>query len=136
MNSTQRAASMAGLLGAAGIMHFLRPAPFDSIVPPRLGSPRLITYASGVAELGCAGLLAVPATRRVGGACTAALMIAVYPANIYAVRRYRHRPTARNIALARLPLQLPLVLTAWRIARGGRAPADGSRRRTRGRSRA
>ncbi|MCH8566255.1 hypothetical protein LTH96_11080 [Nesterenkonia sp. LB17] len=118
MNSTQRAASMAGLLGVAGVMHFLRPAPFDAIVPPQLGNRRRITYASGVAELGCAALLAVPATRRVGGVCTAALMLAVYPANIYSVRRYWHRPRARNIALARLPLQVPLVRAAWRIARG------------------
>lgn len=117
MNSTARAASMAGLLGATGALHFLRPAVFDSIVPPQLGNRRLITYVSGVAELGCAALLAVPATRRVGGACTAALMIAVYPANIYSVQKYWHRPKARNIALARLPLQLPLVRSAWRIAR-------------------
>lgn len=119
MNSTQRAASMATLLGVAGTMHFLRPAPFDAIVPPQLGNRRRITYASGVAELGCAALLAVPATRRVGGACTAALMLAVYPANLYSVKRYWHRPTVRNIALARLPLQLPLIRAGWRIARGG-----------------
>lgn len=76
MNGTQRAASMAALLGVAGTMHFLRPAPFDAIVPPQLGDRRRINYASGVAELGCAALLAVPATRRVGGVCTAALMLA------------------------------------------------------------
>lgn len=132
MNNTQRAASMAGLLGAAGLMHLVRPAPFDSIVPPLLGSRRLITYASGVAELCCAGLLAVPATRRAGGACTAVLMIAVYPANLYSVKKFWRRPAARSIALARLPLQVPLVLTAWRIAREDhRAAVEPLRRRRR-----
>jgi len=120
MNTTQQAQAMAGLLGVAGVMHFLRPAPFDAIVPPQLGNRRLITYASGVAELGCAGLLAVPATRRMGGLCTAALMIAVYPANIYSVKRYWAKPKARAIAIARLPLQVPLVQTAWKIARRSR----------------
>lgn len=110
---------MAGLLGFAGAMHFLRPKPFDSIVPPSLGNRRAWTYASGVAELGCAALLAVPATRRLGGAATAALMVAVYPANIYTVAKHWKSPKGRAIALARLPLQIPLVQMSWAIARAG-----------------
>lgn len=100
---------MSGLLGAAGITHFIRPRPFDSIVPPRLGNPRFWTYASGVAEVGCAALLAVPATRRLGGMASAALMVGVFPANVYTVVKHRHEPRARAIAIARLPLQIPLV---------------------------
>ena len=42
---------MSGLLGFAGTMHFIRPQPFDSIVPPSLGNRRAWTYASGVAEI-------------------------------------------------------------------------------------
>ena len=108
--------TMTGLLGAAGITHFLRPEPFDSIVPPRLGDPRFLTYASGVAELGCATLLALPPTRRLGGLAATALMVAVYPANIYTVQKHWHNPRARAIALARLPLQVPLVWMSWTIA--------------------
>lgn len=100
---------MAGLLGAAGITHFVRPRPFDSIVPPQLGSPRFWIYASGVAEVGCAALLAVPATRRLGGMASAALMVGVFPANIYTVVKHWDDPKARGIAIARLPLQIPLV---------------------------
>ncbi|MDN5585360.1 MAG: hypothetical protein L0G69_02220 [Brevibacterium sp.] len=107
---------MTGLLGAAGITHFLRPQTFDSIVPPRLGDPRFLTYASGAAELGCATLLALPPTRRLGGLAATALMIAVYPANIYTVQKHWRRPRARAIALARLPLQVPLVWMSWNIA--------------------
>lgn len=109
-------AIMAGLLGTAGIIHFARPKPFDSIVPPQLGNPRFWTYASGVAELGCAGLLAVPSTRRLGGAASAALMVGVFPANIYTVVKHRDEPKARAIALARLPLQIPLVWMSKGIA--------------------
>ncbi|WP_166971515.1 DoxX family protein [Brevibacterium atlanticum] len=100
---------MSGLLGAAGITHFIRPKPFDSIVPPRLGNPRFWTYASGVAEVGCSALLAVPATRRLGGMASAALMVGVFPANIYTVVKHWDEPRARAIAIARLPLQIPLV---------------------------
>lgn len=107
---------MAGLLGLAGITHFLRPETFDSIVPPQLGNPRFWTYASGAAELSCAAMLTVAGTRRVGGLCTAALMVAVYPANIYTVAKVWHSPKGRAVALARLPLQVPLVRTAWKIA--------------------
>ena len=114
----RRALTMTGILSIAGTAHFARPEMFDSIVPPQLGSRRFWTYASGAAELGCAGLLAVPATRRLGGVCTAALMVAVYPANIYMVKKLWHRPKGRAIALARLPLQFPLIQMSWKIAQG------------------
>lgn len=115
--------TMTGILGLAGIVHFLRPETFDSIVPPRLGNPRFWTYASGVAELGCATMLAVPATRRLGGTASAALMVGVFPANIYTVKKHWHSPRGRAIALARLPLQVPLVWMSWNIA-GGQAEAS------------
>lgn len=118
MNTNQQAAAMAGLLGFTGALHFLYPAPFDSIVPPQLGNRRLITHASGLAELGTAAALMFPGTRRAGGLCTAALMLAVYPANLYSVKKYWRHPRARAVALARLPLQVPLVRAGWNIAQG------------------
>ncbi|WP_432791584.1 hypothetical protein QYM46_08670 [Brevibacterium sp. K11IcPPYGO002] len=111
-----KTAIMTGILGLAGVAHFSRPHLFDSIVPPRLGNPRFWTYASGIAELGCAGLLANPATRRLGGAASAALMVGVFPANIYTVVRHWDNPKGRAIACARLPLQIPLVWASASIA--------------------
>ncbi|WP_347566779.1 hypothetical protein [Brevibacterium sp. ZH18] len=111
-----RTVAMIGILGLAGAAHFLKPRFFDSIVPPQLGSARKWTYASGVAELGCAALLAAPATRRAGGTAMTALMIGVYPANIYTVKKHWHSPKGRAIALARLPLQIPLIWIPWTIA--------------------
>lgn len=113
-----KTAIMTGLLGAAGAVHFARPAVFDSIVPPALGNPRFWTYASGVAELGCAGLLANPGTRRLGGAASAALMVGVFPANIYTVAKHWDDPKGTAVALARLPLQIPLVWMSSAIASG------------------
>lgn len=36
-----------------GVLHFVKPKPFDALIPTRLpgGGPRLWTFASGVAEL-------------------------------------------------------------------------------------
>lgn len=104
---------------AAGVLHFLKPAPFDSIVPPQIpGKARLWTYASGVAELTTATLLAVPRTRRVGGLVSAGLLTAVWPANFYMTWLWRKQPWWKQaISVGRLPLQIPLIygsLQIWR----------------------
>jgi hypothetical protein len=56
---------IAALLLGVGTVHFLAPKQFDDIIPAELpGSPRLYTYASGVAEVVIGALLLVPRTRR------------------------------------------------------------------------
>lgn len=113
------ALGLAALLAVAGVAHFARPRFFDPIVPRVLpGSPRGYTYASGAAELGIAGLLAVPKTRRLGGLLAALLFVAVFPANVQMAIDWRHAPLAKKlIAFGRLPLQIPLVLWALRVRR-------------------
>ncbi len=67
----------------AGLTHFAIPESYAKIVPPALPIPRELVYISGIFEiLGGIGLL-VPKTRRAAGYGLAALLIAVYPANIY-----------------------------------------------------
>ena len=104
-------------LGVMGVLHFVKPEHFDRIVPRALpGSARFYTYASGVAELGIAGLLTVPTTRRAGALAAIALYTAVFPANVQMAWDWRHRPLPeRAIAYGRLPLQLPMIHRAWRI---------------------
>ncbi|APX34124.1 hypothetical protein BH708_17025 [Brachybacterium sp. P6-10-X1] len=113
------AAFLSVLLGGAGALHLVRPAPFDSIVPPALPGPaRGYTCASGVAELVVAGLLAIPRIRRRGGLAAAALFLAVFPANLQmAYDRRRASPGKRAIALGRLPLQGVLIAQALHVAR-------------------
>lgn len=112
---------LAALLGGAGIVHFVRPEPFDTIVPRALPGPaRTVTYASGVAELGVAGMLAVQRTRRLGGIAAAALFVAVFPANVQMAYDWRGaRPGKRVIAVGRLPLQGLLIAQALHVARRG-----------------
>jgi uncharacterized membrane protein len=104
---------LAALLTTSGTLHFATPKPYDAMIPPALPGPaRFWTYASGAAELGVAGMLAIPRTRRLGGSLAAALFVAVFPGNVQAVRLFWRRPLLRAVMLARLPLQIPLVTEA------------------------
>ncbi len=118
-----RAASpylLAGLLLGAGTMHFVRPEFFDPLVPPLLpGSARAWTYGSGVVELAVGAAVAAPATRRKGALAAAVLFVAVFPGNVYSVVEPGDIP--RWAAVARLPLQVPLVLWALQVA--GKLPS-------------
>lgn len=115
----------AGLLGM-GALHFAAPKNFDAIIPRELPvEPRLLTQASGVAELAIgAGLLARP-TRRVAALAAVALFVAVYPANLNTIRVVADQPLPYRIAAwLRLPLQWPMITTAWRIYRRSGAQPD------------
>ncbi|MFJ4860498.1 hypothetical protein [Streptomyces sp. NPDC088748] len=111
---------LAGLLAGAAVAHAAAPGRFDATVPRSLpGSPRGWTYASGAAELALAAGVAHPRTRRVAALATAAFFVGVFPANVKMAVDARHRsPAVRAVALARLPLQVPLVLWAHRVSRG------------------
>ncbi|MGI3783473.1 MAG: DoxX family protein [Janthinobacterium lividum] len=116
--STSRpAVALAGLLTATGVIHLVRPETFDAALPDSLpGSKRVWALGPGVAELVCAGLVALPRTRRFGGWASTALFVGVLPGNVHMVTTARTR-RVRAVMLARLPLQVPLVLGALRVAR-------------------
>jgi uncharacterized membrane protein len=74
---------LAALFVGAGLLHFLHPETYLRIMPPALPAPRLLVLLSGVAEMaGGLGLL-LPATRRWAASGLLALLLAVFPANIY-----------------------------------------------------
>lgn len=109
---------LAGLLTVTGSLHFIIPKPYVEIVPEQLPSPYGLVYASGVAELLCAAGLAVPRTRRAAGWATAALFVAVFPANVKMALDSTDRSTLYQVGVwARLPVQVPLVVWAVSIAR-------------------
>lgn len=110
---------MGALLVGMGVLHFVAPKPFDTIVPAELpGDARLYTHASGVAEVATGALLLVPRTRRIGAVAAIALYLAVYPANINAVRLWWNKGwPARIAAIARLPLQFPMITQAVKVYR-------------------
>jgi len=110
---------MAAMLAGIGTLHFVAPKPFDGIVPAELpGSARFYTYASGVAELGVAAALAAPKTRKAGALAAIALYVAVFPGNVNMVRLWWGKPwPMRAVAIARLPMQIPMITQALKIYR-------------------
>ena len=106
-------------IGAAGVLHFVRPEFFDAIVPPWLPpSQRFWTLISGVAELVVGVMLFVPRWRRSGAIALFVLLVAVYPANLYMTWDWRDRRTGeRVVSWVRLPLQFVLFALA-RMASG------------------
>ncbi|SDV00295.1 Uncharacterized membrane protein [Microlunatus sagamiharensis] len=114
---TLAARALAGLLLSAGTIHLVRPHVFDAALPDWLpGSKKAWALGSGVVELTCGALVAVPRTQHLGGLASAALFVAVFPGNVHMATLAR-TPRARAVTLARLPLQVPLVLWALRAAR-------------------
>lgn len=107
---------LGSLLTVTGALHFAVPKPYDGIIPGWLpGSPRAWTYGSGVLEWVCAAGIFAPHTRRPAATATAALFVAVFPANVEMAVHPGGVP--RWIAIARLPLQIPLLLWALQVRR-------------------
>ncbi|MFF0482990.1 hypothetical protein [Streptomyces sp. NPDC004435] len=119
---TPSARLLSGLLIGAGVAHFAVPRPFDATVPRSLpGTPRTWTRLSGVAEIAVGAAIAHPRTRSAGALAAAGLFTAVFPANVKMAYDWRHRPAPlQAAALARLPLQVPLVVWALRTHRAAR----------------
>jgi uncharacterized membrane protein len=117
--SQAHAYRIAALLLGVGTVHFVAPKPFDDIIPVELpGSPRFYTYASGVAEIGIGALLLPRRTRRLAALAAVALFVGVFPANLNMVRLWRDKPLPLRIfALARLPLQIPMITAALKVSR-------------------
>ena len=99
----------------AGVLHFLKPRPFVEIVPPGFPASEALVAVSGAAEIaGGVGLLHRK-TRRAAGWGLLALLLAVFPANVYmATAAERFASVAPAWALwARLPLQPVMMLGVW-----------------------
>ena len=82
------AVGLAVMFVMTGVAHFVPAMRRDmiAIVPPRLPAAGLLVTITGVLELvGAAGLL-YPPTRVAAAACLFALMLVMFPANVYAAR--------------------------------------------------
>ena len=96
----------------AGVLHFLKPAPYLKIMPPYLPWPLAMVYVSGAAEIaGGLGLL-IPPVRRAAAWGLVALLIAVFPANVYMAT---NRVEAGAAALSPAVLYGRLLLQPLRI---------------------
>jgi uncharacterized membrane protein len=104
-----------------GATHFLIPDKYLEMMPPFIPAPLLMVYLSGFFEiLGGAGLI-LPGTKRIAAYGLIALLLAVFPANVYVA--------LNNVQLGgfmsysfyqwlRLPLQFVLIWwILWTISK-------------------
>ncbi|MBD3582412.1 DoxX family protein [Flavobacterium selenitireducens] len=105
---------MAGLYILAGLNHFRKPRLYRKIIPPYLPNPNLLNALSGIAEIVLGACLCVPVLSKYAAFGIVALLVAVFPANIF---MYTNEQAAFGLPkwmrLARLPLQIVLILWAF-----------------------
>ena len=75
-----------------------------------------------VSQMGAAAMVAVPTTRRIGGWFAAATFVGVFPANVWAALQGGMQGLdapfdSAAVAWARLPLQIPMIWWASKVAR-------------------
>jgi uncharacterized membrane protein len=102
----------------SGVGHLVSTDFFLKIMPPYLPYPRELVLISGGFEIVLGIMLLVPKTSRLAAWGLVALLIAVFPANLY---MYQHRelfPIPETVLLLRLPLQALLILWAYAYTRG------------------
>jgi uncharacterized membrane protein len=108
--------ALAAMFTFTAVSHFAPPTRSDLIamVPPGLPRPDLLVYSTGVAEFaGAAGLLFEP-TRQWAAVGLMLLLLAMFPANVSAVRRgntIRGRPVTP--LWIRAPMQVLFLAWAW-----------------------
>src|SRR5271168_3793802 len=104
----------------SGLAHFTRTAMFASIIPPFFPYRPALVLISGAMELaGAIGLL-LPIFARAASACLAVLMIAIFPANVYAANQTvggMHMPGVPMRTAMQVLYIVLLLIAGWGIPR-------------------
>ena len=104
---------LAVFMVGAGTMHFVKPDLYLKIMPPYLPLHLPLVYLSGFFEAALGLLLLVPRFSRLAAWSIIALLIAVFPANIYVYQHQELLPASPIVHLLRLPLQALFILWAY-----------------------
>ncbi|MBT3598196.1 MAG: DoxX family membrane protein [Verrucomicrobia bacterium] len=112
-----------------GLEHFIRPAPFDAIVPAYLGFPRFWTLASGVVEVLLGIGIMLPPWRRWAALFLAVFLVCVYPANLnmwlndipFNGQVLSHKAHVLRLFIQLLLICLALWLADWRKGAASKA---------------
>jgi uncharacterized membrane protein len=107
----------AALFIVGGIAHFLMPNVYMRIMPPYLPYHRALVLASGVFEVALGILLLIPRTSHLAAWGLIALLIAVFPANLFMYQHSEQFHVSPILLLLRLPLQGLLILWAYLYTR-------------------
>ena len=122
---------LAAFFTFAGVMHFVSPRFYLKIMPRWLPRHRELVFWSGVFEV-LGGLGLVPErTRRPAGIGLILLLIAVWPANFQMLMDTIAAGKGKGyiaLLVLRMPLQIPLMVWAWRASGYGAGTASTARR--------
>ncbi|MFS8936233.1 hypothetical protein [Corynebacterium sp. c25Ua_89] len=115
-----RALTFGSVMLSMGTLHFVKKEEFESIVPPRLpGGARFYNYASGIWELATGAAVMNERTRSVGGWSAVALLLAVWPANMYHARKDWNQSSTgvgkKLYHVLRQPAQLLIIREALQL---------------------
>jgi uncharacterized membrane protein len=107
----------------SGAGHFVRTTLFATIIPPFFPHPSMLVLLSGAMELaGAVGLL-LPAFTRAASFCLALLMIAIFPANVYAANQSvggMHMPSVPVRTALQVIYIVLLLMAGWGVPRSPR----------------
>jgi uncharacterized membrane protein len=111
---------MGSMYVVAGVLHFVVPGLYVQIVPPIFPAGLTLVYLSGLAEVAVGIGLLLPRTRRHAAWATIALLVAIFPANVYMATHgvvVQGMPGGGDpsalVRWGRLPLQGVLILWAF-----------------------
>ena len=105
---------MAAFYTVAGINHFRNPRLYLKIIPPYFPKPTLLNKITGIAEITFGALLCIPSLTAFGALGIIALLLAVFPANLFMFQNPKaHLGLPKWLLLLRLPLQAVLVYWAF-----------------------
>jgi uncharacterized membrane protein len=120
-----------GLLGvlmvSAGLYHFVNPEPYLMMMPDYLPGHEALVFISGVFEVLLGAALFVPKFRALAGWGLIALLIAVWPANIYMASEGIQPPgmaMSPTVAWVRVAFQAVFIYWAWAVTRPDAAVAE------------
>ncbi len=106
----------AALFVGAGVNHFVHPEFYRQIVPPGFPSLPVLVAVSGACEIAGGVALLVPFLRRLAGWGLIALLVAVFPANVYMAMSPEQFSVPAWALWARLPFQALLIGWVWHVA--------------------
>lgn len=104
---------MAALYCFAGITHFRKPKMYLKITPGWVPYPEKVNILVGVIEIVLGIALLFSATRSYAAIGIIALLIAVFPANVYHFKKSVTKGKLILPTLLRLPVQLLLIYWAY-----------------------
>jgi uncharacterized membrane protein len=104
---------LALLMLLAGVMHLISPGFFLKIMPPYLPLHLELVYLSGVIEIGFGICLLIPRFSQIAAWGIIALLIAVFPANIYLYQHQEIVPASPAVHFMRLLIQGVLIWMAY-----------------------